>query len=549
MRMHTEDIAIASNFPRYDESHQALLLMRTSDMQPVLFDGLQKKELLDAAMAVSVHLFEHLDLMMDLKDLTHADPVFGRCPKQYDNWSCGHRLILILKYIMEKCPDTVPLSEITVHDRDVNNKTIALLCGNVTEVKDEPVMAGFRSVKREVQTNSKNKSHPPAKRSKIEIQSCSKPVPEPIPNGDGEAVDQPPEPPLAPKVKVKAKAEQDTEMEKLAYLNGDLRTPPRPSKAKTNSMPPPLDKAKSEDEESDAESLRDTVHRFIKQRKDKRQEKKDLAEAKATLTRCKIDHNQTFQKAHVGLTMKLHWNNFLKVVAGYEPITCDVCESLILKHKVPVKSRGEAEEDDGDKEALVMKKDDEGEFLEGQIVPQDEIAYKSSFKRRGRPAKDSVKTFDLKKFISEERSGIYVWEGREEVKQILSPGSRQNEVKIEQELKKNPVRCVPCRSRLHFRYLTNERAFRSHENSREHVAALARWEEEGVPVEESCRGVLITSGRGAKTKLGFLADRVRDWAHLGCPAVLKSVLTELQVVSCHGFQNVSILNYFWSIIS
>ena len=544
-------------------------------MQGVLWDGLRTDSLVDASIAACLFVAEHFGMPWDREK--NDQVVMGACPKQYDTWSCGHRIILTLNFILEVFKsNSKPLPEIIVPDKAVNNKRIAKLCGNITEVKDEDPLTSFRQLKREIPSYDTKpskilKTEPAPKPMQVEqtpdtsafpagpvpnpmkVETpkpapAAEPVPnpmkveapkpapaaEPVPNPKKVEAPKPaPEVPAEPipnpmKVEVPKLASSTPPKRSLEALNEEkpLSTPPRPTKQEG-----PASKETKSEEDMTLEAV---VEYFMDARSEKKAEKEALAKGKKILAKHNLKHNDAFQKVHAGLSVKGHWNTFVMAVAGRGSVNCKLCEQLIIDHKIPV-SRDEQEKDsDEDPAAEPMPKRQQSQWDESQLAPIVPFEGATKRGRRGRPRKGESAVFDLKTCLAEERQGIYRWLDRDEVQEkLLPPGA--TEEKLNEEMKKHPVFCIPCQVYLRFKYLTNSNALERHEQSTEHRLALQQMEiSAGEPAEQknlACRGLNLSSEEGMRTHLGSIREHVRDWALLGCPAVVNSVISAISVVS------------------
>ena len=109
---------------RHDKDHQALMLLRVGDGQACIFDGLHSAALLDPALAAYTCLADVMQIPQD----SRKPPDFAACPKQYDSWSCGHRILLHMKFILES--DAIlqdPLGAVTIPDKATRNSVISKL--------------------------------------------------------------------------------------------------------------------------------------------------------------------------------------------------------------------------------------------------------------------------------------------------------------------------------------------------------------------------------------------------------------------------------------
>jgi hypothetical protein len=85
-----------------DDTHWCLLLAHRHMRQAVLYDGLDNKQCWETAAAVVSHLEERTKREHVL--------VRGQCPRQRDAWSCGHRVLAVLKWILQDTPQLWPFA-------------------------------------------------------------------------------------------------------------------------------------------------------------------------------------------------------------------------------------------------------------------------------------------------------------------------------------------------------------------------------------------------------------------------------------------------------
>ena len=85
-----------------DETHWCLLLAHRSMRQAVLYDGLRSESCRNTAAAVVEHLQERTGQKHVL--------VRGDAPKQTEPWSCGHRVLVIFKWLFVDAPQVWPFA-------------------------------------------------------------------------------------------------------------------------------------------------------------------------------------------------------------------------------------------------------------------------------------------------------------------------------------------------------------------------------------------------------------------------------------------------------
>lgn len=118
---------------RHSENHQAFMLVRKGELKPVIFDGHRDESLLPPARQAFAYIAQcYAGPSADVS----IEPIWGLAPKQYDRWSCGHRIILSLKYLLQS-PElfsavdgrySTPLDEIKVPDKALSLLELERLC-------------------------------------------------------------------------------------------------------------------------------------------------------------------------------------------------------------------------------------------------------------------------------------------------------------------------------------------------------------------------------------------------------------------------------------
>ena len=77
------------------QSHWAVLFCRRHQQKAVVVDGLAKKEIMDQAMAMILHVADHWQTQLELS--------VANVPKQIDGWSCAHRVIAASRAALALC--------------------------------------------------------------------------------------------------------------------------------------------------------------------------------------------------------------------------------------------------------------------------------------------------------------------------------------------------------------------------------------------------------------------------------------------------------------
>jgi hypothetical protein len=76
------------------------MVVRKGEWVPVLFDGLRLKSIENAAILAQSYLEDFVSKVKPGEDLKFSSPIFASVPKQKDKWSCGHRLLLTMEYLL-----------------------------------------------------------------------------------------------------------------------------------------------------------------------------------------------------------------------------------------------------------------------------------------------------------------------------------------------------------------------------------------------------------------------------------------------------------------
>ena len=74
--------------------HWAFMLVRKGEWLPVIFDGLQQRAIMEAAVTFCTWLEEKFNLD------ARPQPVWSVSYKQRDAWSCGHRIMSSWRHLL-----------------------------------------------------------------------------------------------------------------------------------------------------------------------------------------------------------------------------------------------------------------------------------------------------------------------------------------------------------------------------------------------------------------------------------------------------------------
>jgi hypothetical protein len=86
-------------YVRRNDSHQAFLLARKMEVQPVIYDGILhrgKSALEDQAIVAWAAIGE----MSGSTSSSCCIPTVAQLPPQTDDWSCGHRIVLTVRHLL-----------------------------------------------------------------------------------------------------------------------------------------------------------------------------------------------------------------------------------------------------------------------------------------------------------------------------------------------------------------------------------------------------------------------------------------------------------------
>jgi hypothetical protein len=197
---------------------------------------------------------------------------------------------------------------------------------------------------------------------------------------------------------------------------------------------------------------------------DGRAQRKQLAcltkAGKSILKNAGIDYN-CFQAKHGGQVQSGHWADFGLWVSNAESISCQSCVQLVLQHKVAIhrsaaftcaqqvsqeqQSGGQQDVEDQDADQK-----DEGQ-QDAQLAKRPRLWAEG---RPGRPPKNEQVSFDVVAYLSIERTGMYRFLTRDDIKPRL-PIRFQTDDRIDKEFSSRPVHCNLCGTFFHLPVTTN----------------------------------------------------------------------------------------------
>ena len=328
------------------ESHWALLACRRNEEEALLFDGLQKKDILAEAEAFLLYLSTVWKQEMDIRIM----PL-----EQKDDWSCGHRVLLAVRLLLREntwppalAADALGLS--AVLDMCAPND-------------GRPCME--KGMQKAVQKHGPAMTSPNQKRKKPPVEPPGTPPP----------TKRPPEPlsPEVPKAENPRKRSKAHEFDDFANYDAMI------------------------------EATDELVETSLWERKNKKRRngkpkssKKDGAEM---MKRAGISYNKDFQELHKTYKIKRgpgHWDELCQFVARKQFSSCEACQSI----QKQVWKAGP--EQDGPEETLQATAAEDGQ----DDNDDDDTQQGSGRQGRGRPQKGQA-VQSLEQWLEEERPGVY----------------------------------------------------------------------------------------------------------------------------------------------
>ena len=360
---------------RHNNEHQVLFVLRKGESQGYYYDGLSLPEIGDSAQAV-MHLFQ------DCFELDSAEAFAVKVPKQYDQWSCGHRIILIFRHLLanrvaalsSEGAYEVDLAATNIPSSVVSNAALFQLCSQTGSVKMETP-----TIKRERVEPPRLPESEEHARPKSEATNSSSA--QPTPAQPCRAI------PEFHVHKVKAELKRQAEMREevaastmkrpklstpagrrqsqkepaakphASYSAGQTNTPEHPEslpatpKARERSnlfsdvrgtpeAVPLAPKRQQPEAEAPvaqlAQEIDESIEEIMKSREEKKRARRCDEAAKRILRQAGLDHNSVFQKAHSGASTKGHWSSFKQAIMGNGNIECSVCQNLMMQYSIEV---------------------------------------------------------------------------------------------------------------------------------------------------------------------------------------------------------------------
>lgn len=359
--------------------------------------------------------------------IKQVDVLQYRVQPQEDDWSCGHRIVLIARALLKSGLGLLDASgrwvlkieDVPLHHLAYSTRALEDLCGVKSVVKPsskffqskkEPHPCGILEQQRTLKIEG-----PAASAAKVD-------APNAVPKKE-----LPAERPAAePAQQVSSPSSADVSKVKVKMEKPDLQQGPavQQRKAREQSLEEALEEemtlqglAGVASEGEDFPNAKERKRIQIKLRKCQKQ-------AKEILAQCGLTFNHHFQKRHSERVPKGHWQGFLASVCkiaeqkglnqddegGGLDMECETCRGLLKDFNVQDFVAKLEEKKRSTKSWHIPDSDDDqdgpGQDDAGapHDVPDDGPPQK---KRRGRPAKGSEPTFNILDFLEEHRSGQY----------------------------------------------------------------------------------------------------------------------------------------------
>ena len=440
----------------FTDHHWALLAYVKGSHKALVYDGLKDQRILDAGVAFMFHV----------EAGTATDTSFANVPQQCDEWSCGHRVILHLNFLLKhmaegnRLPEEVPPGQVSCAKIQVLISSYKTVCvyqrsadapgtEDAAETEDMPVTEDSLQTEDDADSDSSCFALRPAKCLKV---SASK---------SPDRMDLPTTPVAS----------------KKSVLKNRLDVQWTPDSVDPMQQPMPSKRRRVSDSKTDKEPSTPP-----RQKRDMTCTKSSIV---AQLRDAGIDHNVVFQSAHERgnrFMEKGHWNTFTKAVCTGDALACPVCADLRLKF-----------EEAGKSETLAVCQPAKPKC---SAVPRSTLP---SSRSRGRPSKEEDQKFDLVSYIREHRANVYTPIENNEAK----PGY--------------PWWCVPCQKTVNLQRRGSASYLDLHEGRRCHLRACAKL---GISVNgirdtsSTCNGVKLTD---SIPWLGRIQESFADWYAAGMP--------------------------------
>ena len=332
----------------------------------------------------------------------------AKVPRQPDEWSCGHRVVLTARLVLQsallsdsgRLPDKLP--EDFASPEKI--KGLQKLITSQTALKME-TMEGAPPLKRELDEPSSVRSEEPNRK-------CSR--------GNDQVKKVPPAvKEVSPPVEEKVAAEPPVSKRRILSKTGaraeeKVVQPASPSK-ETTPMRRNKKRPLNEDSPAAPEDKRS------KNKASKQEKQNDLKNLQIELGTKGLTHNETFQKRHYDSKIppaRGHWQDFFKYIAEGKPFTCPVCRELHMEFVIghtPVADPIPDEDSEPEEKPSKTKENPEEKpkkVSKTKENPEEKPKKVSRMKseetgKAGRPVKGSRSHGVLERWILENRPGIY----------------------------------------------------------------------------------------------------------------------------------------------
>lgn len=366
-------------------------------------------------------------------------PVNAKTPAQHDDWSCGHRMVLILHYLLHLHATNKlqgPLPEIEIPNEVLSEKALRRLCVlGVAGLRGLDELAASQAAAEGDELGQPSVPATGASSAKQDMETGLKREGEDVMTESGSA--------CRPKREKSSDEQQTSEKKRSKRFDPEKEQKHEPACDRQQVKPTLVD----DDCENNLLVVR--AGDLLNDRPQKAVQKRRETQAKAVLKKAGLDFNKHFQVFHRGTAFagrSEHWKEFLNGVLGLRDITCDICVGLIKEYAIDI----------GSEQPTPQKK---GKRKESAAVsaPDDLVSPPKKRGRAGRPSKDEAEAqkFSLLDYLTERRPDQYRFLDREEAAARLPKSKSAGENALTIEMQKRPVQCMVCGIFLHFPCLTN----------------------------------------------------------------------------------------------
>ena len=126
----------------YTDSHWACLFYKRGDPKAFVADGLKKPEIMDAARAALLHI-SWTSWFGSSSSSQPPSVEWMQVPSQGDGWSCGHRVILCLLFVLNACKKIGQMPQ-SIPDHKLSEKSIEDLVDAMTEMAAHGAEPGLK---------------------------------------------------------------------------------------------------------------------------------------------------------------------------------------------------------------------------------------------------------------------------------------------------------------------------------------------------------------------------------------------------------------------